>query len=218
MTNAEKALEFVRPDAVVGLGSGRAAMEFVRALGRKVAAGFNVRGVPTSIATADLARQVGVPLTTLEEVVVLDVAIDGADEVDPQLNLIKGLGGALLREKIVAASARQFVILVGSEKLVPQLGTRGVLPVEVVPFALPLCRRRLSDLGYPAVPRVKGKGLFLTDNGNHVLDCQITALANPASCDREIRAIPGIVETGLFLNMADVVLVQNGDLVDTRRK
>ena len=161
---------------VVGLGSGRAATRFIRALGARVAEGLHVRGVPTSQSTAALASELGIPLTTLDELETIDIAVDGADEVDPQLNLIKGLGGALVREKIVAAAARRLVILVGPEKLVSQLGERGALPVEVVPFAVAYCRRKLESLGYAAIPRCKDGRLFTTDNGNQILDCRIAPL------------------------------------------
>src|SRR5262249_49273638 len=154
-----------------GLGSGRAATAFVKALAERVQAGrLKVRGVPTSRATADLAGQLGIPLTTLAEVERLDADVDGADEVDPHLDLIKGYGRALVREKIVAASARQLIILVTPEKLVGCLGTRGKLPVEVLELALPLCERRLRDLGLRPVPYREGGRLFLSDNGNPILD------------------------------------------------
>ena len=135
-------------DSRIGLGSGHTAHAFVKALGQRIRAeGLRVHGVPTSEETAALSRKEGIPLVTLAEAGILDLTIDGADEVDPQLDLIKGYGRDLVREKIVAASSRRLIIVVGDEKLVPQLGTRGKLPVEVVPFALPLCERRLRDLG-----------------------------------------------------------------------
>src|SRR5262249_50888282 len=130
------------------------------------------------------------------------------------LDLIKGYGRALVREKVVAASSRRLVILVGEEKLVPRLGTRGKLPVEVIPFALPLCERRLGELGCRPVPYVHGGSLFVTDNGNHILDCQIDPIADARRLEMDIRAIPGVVGTGLFLEMADTVLV--GDRTDFR--
>ena len=146
MTIVERALELVPNGSRIGLGSGRAAQAFVKALGERVRSGsLRVHGVPTSEETASLARQEGIPLLTLAEAGILDLTVDGADEVDPNLDLIKGYGRALVREKIVAASSRRLVILVGEEKLVPQLGTRGKLPVEVTPFALPLCERRLAN-------------------------------------------------------------------------
>ena len=148
----ERALEFVPDGAAIGLGSGHASAAFIQLLGERVKAGRRVRGVPTSQASADLATRCGVPLVSLEEVLPLAVTVDGADEVDPHLNLIKGWGRALVREKVLAASSRQLVILVGPGKEVPVLGTRGDLPVEVVPFALPLCVARLRDLGLRPSP------------------------------------------------------------------
>jgi len=208
MTIYERALELVPDGAALGLGSGRAAAAFVKALGARIQAGrIRVRGVPTSRATAELAGQLGIPLTTLAEVETLDLVVDGADEVDPQLDLIKGYGRALVREKIVAASGRQLVILVGRDKLVPQLGARGKLPVEVLELALPLCERRLRDLGCRPVPYLQNGRLFLTDNGNPILDCEIGPLPDPPRLEQAIRAIPGVVGTGLFLGMATRVLI-----------
>ena len=137
------------------------------------------------------------------------MAVDGADEVDPKLDLIKGLGGALVREKIVVAASRRLVILVGAEKLVSALGEHGVLPVEVVPFGLAWCRRRLAELGYPATPRQMNGKPFFTDNGNYILDCQVPLLRDPRGLEQSVRAIPGIVGTGLFLGMAHTVLVDD---------
>ncbi|MEE8152966.1 MAG: ribose-5-phosphate isomerase RpiA [candidate division NC10 bacterium] len=214
MNITEHALEFIQKGHVVGLGTGRAATDFVRALGRSVKAGLRIRGVPTSQATADLAQQLGIPLTTLNEVERIDVTVDGADEVDPQLDLMKGLGGALVREKIVAAASERLVIVVGSEKLVPLLGTRGILPVEVVPFGLVFCRTQLLKLECDPSPRVTDGRLFQTDNGNHILDCKISVLTNPAELEQAIQAVPGVVGTGLFLGMAHTVLVQDGEEVE----
>jgi ribose 5-phosphate isomerase A len=214
----EAALGMVSPGAVVGLGSGRAATRFIRALGARVAAGLQIRGIPTSRPSADLANELGIPLTTFDEVESIDIAIDGADEVDPQLNLIKGLGGALVREKIVAAAAQRFVILVGPEKLVGRLGEHGVLPVEVVPFAFAVCRRKLESLGYPAVPRSKAGHLFTTDNSNHILDCLIKALPDPVAAEQTIRSVPGVVGTGLFLAMADTVIIDRGPEAEVRHR
>ncbi|MEE9125464.1 MAG: ribose-5-phosphate isomerase RpiA [candidate division NC10 bacterium] len=214
MNITEHALEFIQKGHVVGLGTGRAATDFVRALGRRVKAGLRIRGVPTSQATADLAQQLGIPLTTLNEVERIDVTVDGADEVDPQLDLMKGLGGALVREKIVAAASERLVIVVGSGKLVPLLGTRGILPVEVVPFGLVFCRTQLLKLECDPSPRVTDGRLFQTDNGNHILDCKISVLTNPAELEQAIQAVPGVVGTGLFLGMAHTVLVQDGEEVE----
>jgi len=215
MTIAERALELVPSDSRIGLGSGRAAEAFVKALGERLRReALRVHGVPTSENTARLARQEGIPLLTLAEAGILDLTVDGADEVAPDLDLIKGYGRALVREKIVAASSRKLIILVGDEKFVPKLGTRGKLPVEVTPFALPLCERRLGELGCRPVPYVRGDSLFVTDNGNHILDCEIKPIEDPQRLEFEIRAIPGVVGTGLFLGMADMVLV--GDRSDFR--
>jgi ribose 5-phosphate isomerase A len=211
MTIADRALEEIRDDLVVGLGTGRAATAFIKALGARVQSGLRIRGIPTSQASAQLAKQLGIPLGTLEEIDRIDVAVDGADEVDPQLNLIKGLGGALVREKIVAAASRRLIILVGSEKLVPQLGAHGTLPLEVVPFAVGFCRRRLADLGFPSTVRQVDGRPFVSDNGNPILDCRVGPLADPAPVEATLRGIPGIVGTGLFLGMADTVLIEHPD-------
>src|SRR5262249_3231108 len=164
-TISERALELVPNGSRIGLGSGRAAEAFVKALGERVRQGsLRVQGVPTSENTARLAQQEGIPLLKLAEAGILDLTVDGADAVDPNLDLIKGYGRALVREKIVAASSRKLIILVGDEKLVQRLGTRGKLPVEVTPFGLPLCERRLRELGCPAIPYNEQGSLFLTDN------------------------------------------------------
>jgi len=201
-----RALSHVRDGALVGLGSGRTASAFVRALGARVRQGLRARGVPTSEATARLAREVGVPLAGLDEGV-LDLTVDGADEVDPRLELIKGYGGALVRERIVAAASRRLIIVAGGEKLVPMLGSRGRLPVEVIPFACPLAMRELAGLGCrPALRTVDGKP-FVSDNGNWIIDCGVRPIEAPADFARDLRAIAGVVDTGLFLGMADLVLV-----------
>ncbi len=210
-TIIERALNLLPARALVGLGSGRAAQAFVRALGERVRAGVaDVRGVPTSEETAALARQVGIPLTTLDDGSELDLTVDGADEVAPNLDLIKGYGRAMIREKIVARSSRKLLILVGQEKLVPQLGTRGKLPVEVMPLALALATRLIGALGCHPVPWTKDGKLLTTDNGNCILDCGVGPIADPVLLESEIRAIPGVVGTGLFLGMADMVLVGDG--------
>jgi ribose 5-phosphate isomerase A len=177
-------------------------------LGEKVRQGrLHVRGVATSEETARIATKHGMPLFSLNDVRELSLTVDGADEVDPALNLIKGYGRAMVREKVVAASSQQLVILVGEEKLVPRLGTRGRLPVEVVPFALPLCIRRLAELGLRPVLWEQNNRPGLSDNGNHILDCAIAPIEDAKKLERDIRDIPGVVNTGLFLDMAQVVLV-----------
>ncbi len=218
MTIYERALDFIREGDVVGLGSGRASTEFIKLLGARVQAGFRVRGVPTSDASAKLAAELHIPLLTVEEGMPIAVTVDGADEVNPDLDLIKGYGRALVREKVVAAASRRLVILVGRDKLVPALGKRGKLPVEVVPFALPICRERLKALACEPVLWADASGPLKTDNGNYILDCKIGPLLDPADFEARAEAIPGVVGTGLFLGMADVVLVgdqdNNFELVD----
>jgi|SRR5579884_2146537 len=207
----ERALDFVAAGATVGLGSGKASTEFIKLLGARVQAGLKIKGgVPTSEASGQLARDLGIPLLSLEDAMPLDVAVDGADEWDDGLDLIKGYGRALVREKIVEAASKKFVCLVGPDKHVQRLGQRGKLPVEVVPLALPLARARLKEFGWDPILWSKDGKPALTDNGNYILDCAIpsTALiADPAATDTKILAIPGVLGTGLFVGMADVVLV-----------
>jgi ribose 5-phosphate isomerase A len=215
VTIYERAVDLVADGSTIGLGSGRAAEAFVRLLGERVRAGkLTVRGVPTSEVTAELARQVGVPLVTPADVATLDLDVDGADEVDPHLDMIKGYGRRFVRERVVAAMARRLVILVGEEKLVTRIGARGKLPVEVVPFALPLCERRLRDLQCPPTVYHEKGSVCPSENGNIILDCAIGPLDDPAGLERDILAIPGVVDTGLYLDVADVILI--GDRNDFR--
>lgn len=210
------ALRYVKPGHTIGLGTGRAASAFIRALGES---GIRMRGVPTSKASEELARSVGIEIVSLAEVTRIDVDFDGADEVDPRLNLIKGYGGALVREKIVAGSSRRFVVLVGSEKLVPRLGHRGSVPIEVVPFGVPLVTRKAAALGLKPQVRMKDGSEFVTDNGNLILDCGVRRIANVARLDRDLLMIPGVVGTGIFPAMADLVLVaeESGKIRTLRR-
>lgn len=211
---AERALSYVCDDTILGLGTGRAATAFVRALGEKVRGGLRIRGVPTSESTAALARELGIELLTLENAGRIHTTFDGADEVSPELDLIKGYGGALVREKIVAASSARLVILVGHEKLVTRVGQRGRLPVEVVPFGLALCERELAALGVkPSLRRGDDGEPYVTDNHNFILDCGVDPIGDPKSFEEKVLAIPGVLGTGLFVGMADIVLVQERDTV-----
>lgn len=211
---ADMVAERVEDGMTLGLGSGRAATAFLHRLGERVRQGLRIRAAATSMVIEEIARDAGIPVLPLAELPHLDLAVDGADEVDPRLDLIKGLGGALVREKIVAASARTFYVLVGAEKLTPRLGSRGVLPVEVVPFGREFVRRRLARLGIDAAPRSDDRGeTYRTDNGNHILDCRLAPLENPAELERTLLAIPGVVGTGLFLGMASAVFVEDGGKV-----
>jgi ribose 5-phosphate isomerase A len=208
MTIYDRALELIPPGSTLGLGSGRAAWAFVKRLGERLAEGrMQARGVAASEETAKVAREAGVPLLDASEVDALDVMVDGADEVAPNCDLIKGYGRALFREKVLAAASRRLVILVGEEKLVPRLGSRGRLPVEVVPFALRLCQRRLAEAGFHPNLWMKDGAPGLTDNGNFILDCETGPIPEPAAVESRIRSIPGVVGTGLFLGMAGTVLV-----------
>ena len=210
---AEHAADMVEPDMVVGLGTGRAAAMFVRALAYRVQDGLAIRGIPTSLNTAELAKELSVPLTTLDEIgdIGIDINVDGADEVDPTLNLIKGHGGALLRERVVASVSKRFVVLVGKEKLVPHLGAKMSVPVEVVPFAVPVARARLRGLGADVALRTTSDGPFESDNGNQILDARFDKIADPSDLERRIDALPGVVDNGLFIGMADLVLVHDSD-------
>lgn len=220
MTIYERALALVQDGDVVGLGSGHAANEFIRELGDRVRAGLNVRGVATSRASEELAGRSGIPIVSLAQGLPLALTVDGADEVDTSLNLIKGYGRALVREKIVAAASRKLVILIGPGKDVPLLGSRGKLPIEVVPFAVPLCQARLAKLGCTPILYEEDGAPFLTDNGNYILDCAIAPILHPERFEEHLRAIPGIVGTGLFLGMADTVLVGDDrfELVAERKR
>jgi ribose 5-phosphate isomerase A len=190
---AVHALGYVRDGDVVGLGPGTRPARSCVPSGTRVRSGLRVRGVPTSEATARLAQEVGIELVGLEADIALTV--DGADEVDGKLQLIKGRGGALVRERIVAAASRRQVILVTSDKVVDTLGNRGPLPVEILPFALPLCRHRLENLGLKPSLRMHEDGPFVTDNFNVILDCATGPIDDPVRLERTIRAIPGVIDT-----------------------
>ncbi|MGH7841512.1 MAG: ribose-5-phosphate isomerase RpiA [Candidatus Binataceae bacterium] len=203
------AIRYVKAGQTLGLGTGRAASAFIRAL---AAAQLGVRGVPTSAVSAELARSLGIELIDLKDAGRIATDFDGADEVDPRLNLIKGLGGAMVREKIVAASSRRRIFLVGEEKLVKRLGARGNLPLEVVPFALAYVLRQLAKLGLKPKTRVGIDGAeFVSDNGNRVVDCGVSEIRHPAQLECELLAIAGVVGTGLCVGLADLVLIAMRD-------
>lgn len=216
-TLAAHALELVPDGARIGLGSGRTATAFIHALAERVRQGLRVKGVPTSAATGQLALELGIPLDTLDPSEPLELTIDGADEVERgTLNLIKGWGAALTRERIVAAASKRQVIVVTPEKLVDRLGARGRLPVEVIPFAAPFCRRRIEALTQmgslrPSLRLGPDRQPVLTDNGNWLLDCALEPQAHPAELEQALCAIPGVVDCGLFLQTTDLVLVAEGE-------
>jgi ribose 5-phosphate isomerase A len=208
----------VRAGDRVGLGSGKAALAFVRALGVRVRTeGLKVTGVPTSLLTEQVARESGIPLATLAEVDALDVAIDGADEVDPEFNCIKGGGGNLAREKVIESIAKRFVLVVGEEKIVDKLGTSFPIFIEIIEFARHTVIRKLEAMGAKVAQRMNKDGSpFITDNGNPYLEPKFyrngsTLIDDPVALDGALHAIPGIVETGLFIGMADEVIVAYAD-------
>ncbi len=204
---AERGLEYVEDGMVLGLGTGSTAALLVRLLGERVGAGLEVRGVPTSRSTHALAETCGVPLTTLDEVTRIDLTIDGADEVDPELRLIKGGGGALLREKIVASVSDRLVIVVDSSKLVERLGAFD-LPVEVTPYAWKIVTDAILAMGgRPSLRRGADGAPFVTDEGNSLIDCAYGEIDDADALANRLNAIVGVVEHGLFLDMADVVVV-----------
>jgi ribose 5-phosphate isomerase A len=224
MSNVEAALNLVTNGMTIGLGSGAASERFLHGLAERIKTGLHVRGVPTSLGIETLARNLGVPLVELADAMPLDLAFDGADEVDAHLNMIKGYGKALVREKIVAAAAKRFIILIGpervAEKRVAMLGQRGKLPIEVVPFAVPLVLARLREMGHAAEILCEHGVPVTSDNGNRIVHASVTAIADPLAFDTQLQRIPGVVDTGLFVGMAHQVFVQTGDTVEilTRAK
>jgi ribose 5-phosphate isomerase A len=219
---ADAAIAMVADGMRVGLGTGRAATAFVTRLGERVRDGLRIVGIPTSDATAALASKLGITLGTLDDDAELALTVDGADEVSPELDLVKGFGGALLRERIVAAASRRQVIVVGHDKLVERLGTRGRIPIEVAPFARGPVLRRVRALGLAPAVRMADGAPVISANGNLTIDCGLAAPLADARAARtlaaELRAIPGVIDTGLFLGTADVVLVGHPDgHVDVRR-
>jgi ribose 5-phosphate isomerase A len=208
------AAQLVQDGDVVGLGTGSTAYFAVVALGERVKAGLKIIGIPTSVQTGELARTVGIPLTTLDEHPEIDITIDGADEVDPKLNLIKGGGGALLREKVVASASKKMVVVADSGKVVAALG-KFPLPVEVIAFARTVVEKKIAALGATPKLRMKADGSpFVTDNGNQILDCSFGKIVDPAGVARSLSEMPGVVEHGLFIGVAKLALVGRGDRVE----
>jgi ribose 5-phosphate isomerase A len=218
---AERGASLVESGMVLGLGSGSTATLAVLAIGRRLREGNlrNVIGVPSSSAIAAVARESGVPLTTLEEHPVLDLDLDGADEVDPNLNLIKGLGGALLWEKVVAAASRRVVIFVDESKLVDRLGTKAPLPVEVIPFGWRSHLAFIQALGGKPELRTMPDGRpFVTEEGNYILHCRFDGITDPAGLDAKLLTRAGVVGTGLFLGIAHQVIIGRPSGVEVRNR
>jgi ribose 5-phosphate isomerase A len=219
---AEAALKYLADGMVVGLGTGSTADEFLQALSAALKSGKlnNIRGVPTSQRSQQRARELGIPLVELSEASRPDVTVDGADEIAPGLDLIKGLGGALLREKVVAQASKKLVIIADSAKTVAKLGTRSALPVEVVKFAHDVQADYLKTLGAEPVLRLASDGgAMVTDNGNYIYDCRFSnGIDQPRELEAAMRSHAGIVETGLFLGIASVALIATAETVDERTR
>ncbi len=207
---AMKAIGYVRDGMTLGLGTGSTAYWAIRGIGELVMQGLQVRAIATSVQSDTLAREVGIPIVPFSEIDHIDITIDGADEVDEKLNLIKGGGGALLREKIVASATVFYIIIVDESKLVSRLG-KFPLPVEVVPFGWEMTRQHLSKLGCTTQLRSAENKPFLSDNGHYILDCSFGEIGNPALLHEKINAITGVMDNGLFIKMADIVIAGCAD-------
>jgi len=205
---AREAVKYVEGDMIVGLGSGSTASIAIRLIGEMVQKeGMRILGIPTSKESEELGRSVGIPIGELKAHPNVDITIDGADEVDPELNLIKGLGGALVREKIVATSSNLEIIVVDESKLVERLGQKAPVPVEIVRFSHEATIHKLEKLGCTTQMRMKDGERFVSDNGNYIVDCRFTHIADPRKLESDMNLIPGVVDSGLFLGIADKVIV-----------
>ena len=212
---AKKSLDFIEDGMVVGLGTGSTATRFIKLLGERVNRGLQIRAIPSSNTSKELAQSLAIPIIDFHQCPEIDVAIDGADEIASGLALIKGGGGALLHEKIVASASRRFVVIADSSKVVTRLG-KAPLPVEVIPIASPVVARRLLQMGIrPTIRRLNTGSEFITDEGNLILDCQCGEIRDPDVLAASIRNIVGVVEHGLFLHMAERALVSDGSEVTT---
>lgn len=206
----EKAVEFVKDGMTVGLGTGSTVYYTIIKLGQLMKEGLSIKGIPTSIQTEKLANDCGIPLANIKEIDHIDVAIDGADEVDSQLNLIKGGGGALLREKIIARAAKKFIVVADPAKIVNYLGAFP-LPIEVVPFGVEMTIKQIRLLGAETKIRYSNGTPYTSDNGNYVIDAKFANILDPIILEQKLNLIPGVVENGLFNQMADAVITLNAD-------
>ena len=215
---ARASLQFVKDGQVVGLGTGSTAAYFIKLLGEQVKNGLRVRGIPTSDRSRELALSLGIPLTSLDECQEIAVTVDGADEVDRELRLIKGGGGALLREKIVASATRQMIVVADASKQVQRLG-KFPLPVEVIKFAKALVAKRIAAMGAEVQLRADDAGKpYLTDENNYILDCRFGVIQDADGLARELSEMPGVVEHGLFIGMASVALFARGSEIEEWRR
>jgi ribose 5-phosphate isomerase A len=214
---AEAAAAQVETGMIVGLGTGTTASAMVRQLGARVERqSLRFVGVATSAATSALARSLGITLRELDEVDTLDLNLDGADEIDGRFRMVKGHGGALLREKIVASAARRHVAIITADKRVERLGTKMPIPVEVSPFGLRHIERDLRDLGAVTTLRVDPAGApFVTDGGHQIIDCEFAPIDDPEALEHKLKQVVGVFETGLFVNLCDVIIVGHADRVET---
>lgn len=214
----EKAASLVKDGMKVGLGSGSTVYWLVRALGERVRQeGIHIEGIPSSIQTGEWAKEFGVPLTDFAATKELDITIDGSDEVDPDFQLIKGGGAALFREKIIAQAAKELIIIVDESKMVEHLGVFA-LPVEILPFAWERTAYEIGKLGCVPVLRLKEGEPLITDNGNYIVDCPFEKIEEPAGLDRKLQSIVGVVETGLFIDMADTVIIGGPEGISIKEK
>ena len=203
----EKATEYIENGMIVGLGTGSTVEHSIKKIAEMVRNGMEIQCIPTSNQTRKLAKDLGIPLTTLEDYQEIDLTIDGADEVDPDLNLIKGGGGALTREKIVAYHSKKEIIVIDGSKVVKALGIDFPLPVEVLKFGWVSTKKKLEEIGSVVELRKIMDEPFITDNSNYILDCDFERIKEPAELEREINNIPGVVENGLFIGLVDDVIV-----------
>ncbi|MFJ5621404.1 ribose-5-phosphate isomerase RpiA [Peribacillus loiseleuriae] len=206
----EKAVEFVKDGMTVGLGTGSTVYYTIIKLGQLMKEGLTIKGVPTSVETEKLANECGIPLANIKEIDQIDVAIDGADEVDSQLNLMKGGGGALLREKIIARAAKKFIVVADPAKIVNHLGAFP-LPIEVVPFGVEMTNEQIRLLGAETKIRYSNGNPYQSDNGNYIIDAKFPNILNPVTLEQKLNMIPGVVENGLFNQMADAVITLNAE-------
>ncbi len=205
--SGEKAAEYVENGMIVGLGTGSTVEYTIKKLGELVKKGLDIKGIPTSMHTKKLAKECNIPLTDLEENPVIDITIDGADEVDPNLNLIKGGGGALAREKIVAYHSKKEIIVIDETKIVKGLGVNCPLPVEVLKYGWSSTKKVLEEIGCVVQLRKIMNDPYLTDNSNYILDCEFEIIESPEQLEKDINNIPGVVENGLFIGLVDEVIV-----------